>query len=156
MTFHIRARSLSGRPRMVSSDCARRSVEEPARRRVGQRRQPHPDQVDSGTDRCRWRHITADENETVGYNVVPTTSGRSGRRSSSGDFNARDTATTMPVAIVNEAFARYFFGDRSPLGRHVTSVQVTMEIHGVAMRSIRICERSSSGRAYPLDPASSS
>ena len=35
------------------------------------------------------------------------------------------------VAIVNESFARSFFGSESALGRHVTSVGITYEIVGV-------------------------
>ncbi len=34
------------------------------------------------------------------------------------DFADTDQAATPKVAIVNEAFARYFFGDRDPIGRH--------------------------------------
>jgi predicted permease len=47
------------------------------------------------------------------------------------EFNARDTAASLKVAIVNESFARYFFRDGRALGRHVTSVKVTYEIVGV-------------------------
>ena len=47
------------------------------------------------------------------------------------EFDDRDTDTAPKVAIVNESFARYFFGDGSALGRRVTSVDVTYEIVGV-------------------------
>jgi predicted permease len=73
------------------------------------------------------------ESETVGFNVVapgyfatlgtPLLAGR--------DISDRDTSNAQSVAVVNDSFARYFFGDRSPLGRHVTSVGVTYEIVGV-------------------------
>jgi predicted permease len=33
------------------------------------------------------------------------------------DFSERDTPTSAPVAIVNESFARVFFGGKDPLGR---------------------------------------
>jgi putative ABC transport system permease protein len=33
------------------------------------------------------------------------------------DFNEHDTPTSPPVAIVNESFARVFFGGKAPLGR---------------------------------------
>ena len=66
-----------------------------------------------------------DESETVGFNVIapgyfatlgtPLLSGR--------EFDDRDTDTSPKVAIVNESFARYFFGDASALGRRVTSVE---------------------------------
>jgi predicted permease len=74
-----------------------------------------------------------DESEQVGFNVIapdyfatlgtPLLSGR--------EFDERDTDTSPKVAIVNESFARYFFGEASALGRRVTSVNVTYEIVGV-------------------------
>ena len=74
-----------------------------------------------------------DESEQVGFNVIapnyfatlgtPLLSGR--------EFDERDTDTSPKVAIVNESFARYFFGERSALGRRVTSVNVPYEIVGV-------------------------
>lgn len=36
------------------------------------------------------------------------------------DFDTRDTATSMPVVIVNEAFARKFFPGRDPIGQTVS------------------------------------
>ena len=75
----------------------------------------------------------SDESEDVGFDVIapryfatvgtPLLAGR--------EFDERDTNTAIKVAIVNESFARYFFGARSPLGRHVTTVNVTYEIIGV-------------------------
>lgn len=47
------------------------------------------------------------------------------------EFSERDASTSPPVAIVNESFARSFFGDLPALGRHVTSVGVTYEIVGI-------------------------
>jgi predicted permease len=74
-----------------------------------------------------------DEKEDTGFNVIapkyfetlgtPLLEGR--------EFNARDTNTATKVAVVNESFAKYFFAGRSPLGRRVTSVEVTYEIVGV-------------------------
>jgi predicted permease len=52
------------------------------------------------------------------------------------DFEARDTRGAPPVAIVNETFAGGFFGTASPLGRRVTSVNVTYEIVGVVRDAI--------------------
>ena len=46
--------------------------------------------------------------ETMG---IPLLAGR--------DFDARDMTKDNKVAIVNERFARHFFGDRSPIGRHL-------------------------------------
>ena len=75
----------------------------------------------------------SDESESVGFNAIApqyfTTLGTpllEGR-----EFSDRDTVTPLKVAIVNESFARHFFGERSALGRHVTSVRVTYEIVGV-------------------------
>jgi predicted permease len=74
-----------------------------------------------------------DESEEVAFDVIapkyfatigtPLLSGR--------EFDERDTNTANKVAMVNESFARYFFGIQSPLGRRVTSVNVTYEIAGV-------------------------
>ncbi|HKE20765.1 MAG TPA: ABC transporter permease [Bryobacteraceae bacterium] len=75
----------------------------------------------------------SDESEDVGFDVIapkyfatvgtPLLTGR--------EFDERDTNTASKAAIVNESFGRYFFGAQSPLGRHVTSVNVTYEIVGV-------------------------
>jgi predicted permease len=48
------------------------------------------------------------------------------------DFTLRDEARAAPAAIVNETFVRELFGGRDPLGRHVTSNNVTYEVVGVA------------------------
>lgn len=75
----------------------------------------------------------SDESEVAAFNAIapkyfttidtPLLSGR--------EFNERDTNVASRVAILNESFARYFFGGRSPLGRRVTSANVTYEIVGV-------------------------
>ena len=75
----------------------------------------------------------ADEADSVGFNVIapdyfvtlgtPLVLGR--------EFDDRDTETSPKVAIVNESFAHYFFGNAPALGRRVTSVNVTYEIVGV-------------------------
>ena len=46
-------------------------------------------------------------------------------------FNQGDTAATLPVTVVNEAFAKRFLGDPSPLGRHFKSENVTYAVVGV-------------------------
>jgi predicted permease len=75
----------------------------------------------------------SDESEGVGFNVIgpdyfatlgtPLLSGR--------EFSNRDTETAPKVAIVNDSFARYFFGDEPALGRRVSSAGVAYEIVGV-------------------------
>jgi predicted permease len=74
-----------------------------------------------------------DEADSVGFNVIapdyfqtvgtPLVLGR--------EFDDRDTGNSPKVAIVNESFARDFFGNTPALGRHVTSLDVTYEIVGV-------------------------
>jgi putative ABC transport system permease protein len=78
-----------------------------------------------------------DESDKVAFNVIapayfatlgtPLVAGR--------EFNDRDTDTAPKVAIVTESFARQFFGDRTALGRTVSSVDVTYEIVGVVRDS---------------------
>jgi predicted permease len=48
------------------------------------------------------------------------------------DFTQRDEAGSTPVAIVNETFVRELFGGQHPLGRRVTSNNVSYEVVGVA------------------------
>jgi predicted permease len=48
------------------------------------------------------------------------------------DFTQRDESGSTPVAIVNETFVRELFGGQQPLGRRVTSNNVTYEVVGVA------------------------
>ena len=74
-----------------------------------------------------------DESEDVGFNAVaPKFFATVGTLLLSGrEFDERDTNTANKVAIVNESFARHFFGGQSPLGRLVTSVNVAYEVVGV-------------------------
>jgi predicted permease len=75
-----------------------------------------------------------DESDAVGLNAIaPAYFGTMGTPLVAGrEFSDADTGTSARVAIVNDSFARYFFGNESALGRHVTSVNVTYEIVGVA------------------------
>ncbi len=57
------------------------------------------------------------------------------------DFNNADLKADSKVAIVNQAFARHFFGDRSALGRHIgrgmpPNVKLDTEIIGVVADSL--------------------
>jgi predicted permease len=67
--------------------------------------------------------------ETIGAEIVQ---GRS--------LEERDTNTTRPIAVINEAFARRFFKDQNPIGQHFGVVRIqyanTYEIVGV-VRDIR-------------------
>ena len=75
----------------------------------------------------------ADESDSVGFNVIAPDYFRTlGTPLISGhEFDERDTATSSKVAIVNESFARYFFGNGPAPGRRVTSLDITYEIVGV-------------------------
>ena len=75
----------------------------------------------------------ADESEEAAFNAVapqffatlgtPMLRGR--------EFDERDSSAGKRVAIVNESFARYFFGGEEAIGRRVSSVGLTYEIVGV-------------------------
>jgi predicted permease len=73
------------------------------------------------------------ESNFVGFNAIaPGYFTALGTRLLSGrEFTGRDTAASPKVAIVNERFARQFFGNASAIGRQVTSLKVTYEIVGV-------------------------
>jgi putative ABC transport system permease protein len=74
-----------------------------------------------------------DESDHAGFNVIapeyfatigtPVLDGR--------EFSDGDAAGAPYVAIVNESFARFFFGSSPALGRRVTSLDITYEIVGV-------------------------
>jgi ABC-type antimicrobial peptide transport system permease subunit len=49
------------------------------------------------------------------------------------DFDARDITKDNKVAIVNERFARHFFGDRSPIGRHLGNGRNKLDTEIVGM-----------------------
>ena len=77
--------------------------------------------------------VQGSEPENVGFNVIapayfatlgtPLVAGR--------EFDHRDSRDAPPAAIVNETFARHFFGADSPIGRRVTSLDVAYTIVGV-------------------------
>ncbi len=54
---------------------------------------------------------------------IPLLSGR--------PFTEGDTLTSQPVAIVNQAFAKRFLNDSSPLGRHLQTSKTTYSVVGV-------------------------
>jgi predicted permease len=75
----------------------------------------------------------SEEADGVGFNVIgpayfatlgtPLVAGR--------EFDDRDGERSPKVAIINETFARYFYGADPALGRRVTTAGVTYEIAGV-------------------------
>jgi predicted permease len=54
---------------------------------------------------------------------VPVVEGRA--------FDDRDNAESAPVVIVNEALAKQFWPDRSPIGRHLTADGASLDVVGV-------------------------
>jgi predicted permease len=57
------------------------------------------------------------------------------------DFDQRDIGNDVSVAIVNRAFATHYFGDKSPIGRHIgyergPKTKLKMQIIGVAADSL--------------------
>jgi predicted permease len=82
-----------------------------------------------GDDGARFDQIGPDYFSSVG---IPILLGR--------EIGARDTQAAPRVCVVNEAFAKFYFGKSNPLGKHVTDLfpgsVVTMEIVGV-VRDVR-------------------
>jgi predicted permease len=85
---------------------------------------------DNEDNQAFMNSISSDYWKTMG---VPLVEGR--------DFNDHDAGKKMTVAIVNRKFATHFFGDKSPLGRHVgfgggPRSKLDMEIVGVTEDSL--------------------
>jgi predicted permease len=85
---------------------------------------------DNEDNQAFMNSISSDYWKTMG---VPLVEGR--------DFNDHDSGKKMTVAIVNQKFATHFFGDKSPLGRHVgfgdgPRSKLDMEIVGVTEDSL--------------------
>src|SRR5262249_51824287 len=82
-------------------------------------------------------HVNAphEDNEVGAIGVSPGLFETVGMRLLEGRYiNARDQSMNPPVAVVNESFARYYFGNASAIGRHVTLAsekKVASEIVGV-------------------------
>lgn len=63
-------------------------------------------------------------------------------------FSDRDTATSAPAIVVNEAFARRHFDNRNPIGERVKVANVVREIVGV---SANVQQRAGFGEFGPID-----
>jgi predicted permease len=76
-----------------------------------------------------WARVMPGFFETIGAKIAQ---GRS--------IEEQDSATSRPIAVVNEAFARHFFKDQNPIGQHFGMNRIqyanTFEIVGV-VRDIR-------------------
>jgi predicted permease len=77
--------------------------------------QPPP----TGDTEAHWDRVTPGYFEVIGNPIVR---GRA--------ITEQDTATSRPVAVINEAFARKFFKNQDPLGKHL--VRRHAEIIGIA------------------------
>jgi predicted permease len=79
----------------------------------------------SGDDHARFDQAGPNYFSVVG---IPIMLGR--------DIEARDGESAESVCVVNEAFAKFYFGDRNPIGKHVTDEfpdnRKTFTIVGVA------------------------
>jgi predicted permease len=88
-------------------------------------------QVKDGEDMQAFMNsVSPDYFNTMG---IPLLEGR--------DFNESDAGDEITVCIVNRKFARHFFGDRSPIGRHVgwgvrPTTKLEIRIIGVAEDSL--------------------
>ncbi len=93
--------------------------------RIAGRPEPGPKE-DSGAG---WARVMPGFFETLGTTIVQ---GRA--------IEEQDTATTRPIAVVNEAFVRRFFKDQNPIGQHFGMNRIqyanTFEIVGV-VRDLR-------------------
>jgi len=78
-----------------------------------------------GDDHARFDQVGPHYFSTVG---IPIILGR--------DIDERDVDSAEPVCVVNEAFAKFYFGKQNPIGRHVTDefpdTRKTFVIVGVA------------------------
>jgi len=86
--------------------------------------------LDNEDNQAFMNAVSGDYFKTMG---VPLLAGR--------EFDARDSGTKLAVAIVNRKFATHFFGDKSPLGRHVgfgdgPKSKLDIEIVGVTEDSL--------------------
>jgi predicted permease len=69
---------------------------------------------------CQWVWVGSDYATTVGLKLL------AGR-----DFNDRDTGAAPKVAVVNETFAKRYFGGASPIGRRFEMSGASTEIVGM-------------------------
>jgi hypothetical protein len=87
--------------------------------------------LDNEDNQAFMNGVSSDYWKTMG---VPLVAGR--------DFSdQRDTGKKLTVAIVNRKFATHFFGEKSPLGRHIgfgggPKTKLDMEIVGVTEDSL--------------------
>ena len=96
----FRGAAITSRTRMVSSSTTRIEIE-------GKVYREHRDRPETN-----WEKVSGGFAETIGQPVLE------GRAIGDGDLDSR-----LPVAVVNEAFARRHFGRESPVGRRFRTVR---------------------------------
>ncbi|MGA8142506.1 MAG: ABC transporter permease [Candidatus Acidiferrales bacterium] len=83
-----------------------------------------PPPPDSNQNNASWLRVSAGYFETLGTRIIQ---GRS--------FSEQDSPTSQRVAVVNQTFAKHFFKDDSPIGKHFGYIDVqhsdSFEIVGV-------------------------
>ena len=83
-----------------------------------------PPPPDSDQDNASWLRVSQGYFETLGTKIIQ---GRS--------FSEQDSPSSQRVAVVNQAFAKHFFKDDTPLGKHFGDIDVShsgdFEIVGV-------------------------
>ena len=83
-----------------------------------------PPPPDSNQNNASWLRVSAGYFETLGTKIIQ---GRS--------FSEQDSPTSQRVAVVNQTFAKHFFKDDSPIGKHFGYIDVqhadSFEIVGV-------------------------
>jgi predicted permease len=90
---------------------------------------------------CLWNLVSPDYFATLG---APLLAGR--------EFTAADGLGVPKVAIVNETFARHFFENRDPIGRHManrmTNGKLDIEIVGVVKNSVHSAVNEKTSRFF--------
>jgi predicted permease len=78
-----------------------------------------------GDDHARWDQIGPNYFSTIG---IPMLLGR--------EIGPQDVGTSPRVCVINEAMARFYFGGRNPIGKHITDefpdTRTTFQIVGVS------------------------
>jgi predicted permease len=72
-----------------------------------------PPPPDSDQNNASWLRVSQDYFETLGTKIVR---GRS--------FSNQDSPTSQRVAVVNQTFAKHFFKDDTPLGKHFGDIDI--------------------------------
>jgi len=72
-----------------------------------------PPPPDSNVNQASWVRVSAGYFETLGTKIIQ---GRS--------FNDQDSPSSQQVAVVNQTFAKKFFKDENPIGKHIGDIDM--------------------------------